>query len=755
MLKLRLLLLLLSLAVPRAGDAGESSGSPDLSRRQARLALRPDDDRMVRGKYADREQLWKTGGVVGAIADRESLSDDAAHGAQRTESIVGQESEWPTDSSAPERMCAAASASDAAPFPGAVRAKAQDGATRAPRDDALRADDDRKVRAREYADRQQLREAGGVVGAMLQDYRQSLSSRPPGPSSRPADRGRADRESLRDNAAHGVQRAGSRQGQESEWPTDSSAPERMCAAASASDAALSPGAPCAARAPPDDAWLEQDGHDEVLRHLVRLDRAIAAHGRGGDVGSEEAQDAWTLALCRAARRYDTDEVEKLVLQAQCVRDLPPGAPVWVRLPGEGGGKEVDALGMTTGQLMELLLTGGQALPRGQDGRVLLSSDSSLSLLSIEDLRVYEPFRSLLSHRVEDGQDVYSYQSSAEEEGEEEGRGGGSKGRGAQDVSAEEIMEEDGGLGVESEEAGPWTKAKDEDVRYPKGRVRGRKGAPHVDDVINLQLGPYRNRVERFICADDWNKEDAEGFTEWWDWHTNQTLAQTPPGVQRLNAQLWRAVMDGYTCEEARGLVEQGAQVNSCDAADGRSALHKAVCCADLSAVHLLLSLGADVEAHDADGRTPLLAAAGFAQMDLCGALLGAGADLLAVDDNGWSVLHWAACAGTRDRHLVQLLVRHACVHALRLPWGLVNQEGFTAAEEARRLGLDDMADYLQALGRGESGQNTRMGHGLDSPFPSTPLLQGSTCFVDSSDSQYDAQAPDAAHYRRITKQVTC
>jgi hypothetical protein len=418
--------------------------------------------------------------------------------------------------------------------------------------------------------------------------------------------------------------------------------------------------------------------------------------------------------------------------------------------------------MTTGQLIELLLTGGQALPRGQDGRVLVPSDSSLSLLSIEDLRVYEPFRSLLSHRVEDGQDVYSYQSSGEEEGEEEGRGGGRKGRGGQDASAEEMMEEDGGLGAESEEAGPWTEAKDEDVRYPedrvrgrKDRVRGRKGAPHVDDVINLQLGPYRDRVERFISADDWNKEDAEGFAEWWDWHTNQTIAETPPGVQRLNAQLWRAVMDGYACEEARGLVEQGAQVNSCDEADGRSSLHKAVCCADLSGVHLLLSLGADVEARDADGRTPLLAAAGFAQMDLCAALLGAGADLLAVDDNGWSVLHWAACAGTRDRHLVQLLVRHACVHALRLPWGLVNQEGFTAAEEARRLGFDDMADYLEALGRGESGQNTWMGHGLDSPFPSTPLLQGSSCFVDSSDSQYDAQAPDAEHYRRITKQVTC
>ena len=527
----------------------------------------------------------------------------------------------------------------------------------------------------------------------------------------------------------------------------------MCAAPSAIDAAPLPSDPCATRAPPDDAWLEQDGHDEVLRHLVRLDRAIAAHGRGGDVGSEEAQDAWTLALCRAARRYDTDQVEKLVLEAQRERNLPPGAPVWVRLAGEAGGKEVDALGMTTGQLIELLLTGGHPLPRGQDGRVLVSSDSNLSLLSIENLRVYEPFRSLLAHRVQDGTDVYSYESSGEEEGEEEGRGGGKKERGAQDASAQEMMEEDGGLGVESEEEGRWTEAKDDDVRYPKRRVRGRGRAPHVDDLINLQLGPYRHRVERFICADDWNKEDAEGFAEWWDWHTNQTIAETPPGVQRLNAQLWRAAMDGYTCEEAQGLVEKGAQVNSCDSADGRSALHKAVCCADLPGVHLLLSLGADVEARDADGRTPLLAAAGFAQIDLCDALLGAGADLLAVDDNGWCVLHWAACAGTGDRQLVQLLVRHGSAHALRLPWGLVNHDGFTAAEEAGRLGLDDMAHYLEALSRGESAQNTWIGHGLHGPFPSTPLLQGSSCFVDSSDSQYDPHAPDAQHYRRITKQV--
>jgi hypothetical protein len=445
--------------------------------------------------------------------------------------------------------------------------------------------------------------------------------------------------------------------------------------------------------------------------------------------------------------------------------------------------------MTTGQLIEQVLTGGRALPRGEDGRVLVSSDSSLSLLSIENLRVYEPFRSLLAHRVQDGTDVYSYHSSGEEEGEEKGEGGGGKGRGAQDASAVEMMKEDGGLGVESEEdrermqddanpnisqgprggddAEPWTEAKDDDVDhdvgYPKRRVRGRGRAPDLDDLINLELGPYRDRVERFISADDWNKEDAEGFAEWWDWHTNKTIAETPPGVPRLNAQLWRAVMDGYTCEEARGLVEQGAQVNSCDEADGRSPLHKAVCCADLPGLHLLLSLGADVEARDADGRTPLLAAAGFALMDLCAALLRAGADLLAVDDNGWSVLHWAACAGTRDRQLVQVLVRHASVHALHLPWGLVNQEGFTAAEEARRLGFDDMADYLQALGRGESGENTWMGSmdGLDSskssnsPFPSTPLLQGSSCFVDSSDSLYDPNAPDAEYYRRITKQVTC
>ena len=660
---------------------------------------------------------------------------------------------------------------------------------------ALRGDD-RRARAREYADRQLPRDAGEVVGAMLQDARQQPSSSrdaSPGRSTPVAGGGLADTERPSDDSA-GAPQAESMgdQDQESEWPTDSSAPQGIPAPAGAAAVEDMPAGTSSTAAAPspstvraraqdaamggtcDDAWLEEDGHDETLRQLVRLDRALAAHRRDGDsVGSDAPRDAWTLALYRAANHYDTEAIEELVLQAQSARGLAPGAPVWVQLPGTEG-KEVDALAMTTGQLIEQVLTGGHPLPRGQDGRVLVSSargeaggDGSLNMLLMDELRLYEPIRSLLSHRLRDGFDVYSSDSSgpALEASAEEASGEGMMEE-DWDVEAElreereRVMHDDAGSGPEVQPGGGWddaeearAEARDLDVGHAKRRGRGRGRRPHIDDFINLELGPYRDRVERFISADDWGKEDAEGFAEWWEWYENQTIAEAPAGVPRLNARLWRAASDERTCQEAQELVQLGAQVNSCDEADGKTALHKAITCADLPGAQLLLSLGADVEARDADGRTPLLAAAGCALMELSAALLNAGADLLAVDEHGWSVLHWAARSGCHDRRLVQVLIRHASAHALQLPWGLVNRDGFTAAEEARRSGFDDMAEYLLALARGESGENTWVGHGLDGPFMTAPLLQGSTCFVDSSDSMYDPDAPDAEHYRRITKQA--
>ena len=69
--------------------------------------------------------------------------------------------------------------------------------------------------------------------------------------------------------------------------------------------------------------------------------------------------------------------------------------------------------------------------------------------------------------------------------------------------------------------------------------------PHVNELIALELGPYRDSVDRFFGSRYWSREDARLTAEWLDWHDNQTLADTPPGPARLNALLWHAALKGY------------------------------------------------------------------------------------------------------------------------------------------------------------------------------------------------------------------
>ena len=62
-------------------------------------------------------------------------------------------------------------------------------------------------------------------------------------------------------------------------------------------------------------------------------------------------DPWTQALYDAALLYDRKAVQQLVLDAPRLRNVGAGSPIRIRLPGKDG-KEVDALSMTTGQLIE-------------------------------------------------------------------------------------------------------------------------------------------------------------------------------------------------------------------------------------------------------------------------------------------------------------------------------------------------------------------------------------------------------------------
>ena len=558
---------------------------------------------------------------------------------------------------------------------------------------------------------------------------------------------------------------------EGEWPTDSSAPEKRRGALGepapasgengspqgAHDTALErtsdPPAGCmrgsgAARradearkqTEADDEWIDKGDYADVerLRDLVRTDRALsAARGELGTGQAGSVFDEWTQKMHNAAMMYDRTAVEELVLQAQ--RNNAPGAPVMVRLPCEEE-KSVDALTMTTGQLIEQILTDGVGLPRGPDGRVEVWEEGEAgdgvdrSWLWAVKYRMYEPFRSLFSHRVVDGFDLYS---SLEDEPENVPWADESRERGASDAGV--------GQGDGQAEGDAMT---DGDGGGDGGRDGGGKGRArrlHANDLLDIELGPYRAGVERFFTARTWTAEDAAQVVKWWEWHDNQTIARAPPGQPQLNARLWRAALRSRACEEAAELVRQGADVNSCDhAGDGMPVLHKAIFGQDVQGVELLVSLGADVEARDSGGRTALLAACSYGCADMAEVLLRAGADVLARDDDASNVLHCCAHATRQPRALVQLLVRAAGHSKVALPWLQVNRDGVTAAQEAERVGHEDMADYLDALARGES-DDALLGVGLGPP-PSSPRLPagaGARAETDSSDGVH-ASASDAA-----------
>ncbi|KAM9336506.1 ankyrin repeat domain-containing protein 61-like [Symphorus nematophorus] len=151
----------------------------------------------------------------------------------------------------------------------------------------------------------------------------------------------------------------------------------------------------------------------------------------------------------------------------------------------------------------------------------------------------------------------------------------------------------------------------------------------------------------------------------------------------------------------RLLCEHGVNVNAEEGASHQTALHLAVRYADQSAIHILASYGADVNAMDVSGMTPLHMAAGILNKDIMTSLIKEGADTnMGVKHTGSTPLHLAAVAMAM-RTAKTLEDDYSCISEL-LEQGAKadaeNKAGITPLQEACSMGNEELVDLLLRYG---------------------------------------------------------
>lgn len=166
------------------------------------------------------------------------------------------------------------------------------------------------------------------------------------------------------------------------------------------------------------------------------------------------------------------------------------------------------------------------------------------------------------------------------------------------------------------------------------------------------------------------------------------------------------------------LVRQGAKHQVPGA--GMTALHYAAQFGHVEVAKVLVSAGADINAHDEKGATPLHLAAGFNQPAGLRWLLEHGADVEAEDSFGNTALGQAALSGKTE--LVEALL------AAGADPGHFNLAGITAAQCAEQRRHQELAEELYSLEKGRDLKKAR--RALQIAALTTPLVSISPTQVD-------------------------
>ncbi|XP_070847576.1 ankyrin repeat domain-containing protein 61-like [Chaetodon trifascialis] len=177
------------------------------------------------------------------------------------------------------------------------------------------------------------------------------------------------------------------------------------------------------------------------------------------------------------------------------------------------------------------------------------------------------------------------------------------------------------------------------------------------------------------------------------------LTWTKPD-SKLQTAVTKMRMQAEAC--LRLLCEHGVNVNAeVEGERHQTALHLSVCYVALSAIHILASYGADVNAVDSCGMTPLHMATAILHKDIIASLIKEGADVnMAVKHSGNTPLHLAVVA-MAVKTTKTLEDDSSCVSGL-LEHGAeanaINKIGMTPLQEACSMGNKELVDLLLRYG---------------------------------------------------------